>query len=96
MFCASQYIVYRYDFSASRPISTFDVVLSNWLSPNAVQHTDSLLAIIVKLLKPSGKLVLKDEKDLVTTLKLNGFVNVTKELDGVYVAEKPKFEVGNI
>ncbi|XP_026316885.1 anamorsin homolog [Hyposmocoma kahamanoa] len=80
---------------SSRPISTFDVVLSNWLSPNAVQHTDSLLAIIVKLLKPSGKLVLKDEKDLVTTLKLNGFVNVTKELDGVYVAEKPKFEVGS-
>lgn len=82
--------------SASRPNSTFDVVLSNWLSPNAVQHTDRLLTIIVKLLKPSGKLILKDEKDLSSTLKLNGFVNVTKESDDVYVAEKPKFEVCNI
>lgn len=72
------------------------MVLSNWLSPNAVQHTDSLLAIIIKLLKPSGKLVLKDEKDLISALKLNGFVNATKKLDDIYIAEKPKFEVGNI
>lgn len=80
-------------FAASRPNSTMDVIISNWLSPNAVQHTDRLLAIIVKLLKPSGKLVLKDEKDLTSSLKLNGFVNVTKDIGGVYVAEKPKFEV---
>lgn len=85
-----------YDFSASRPNSSFDVILSNWLSPNAVQHTDNLLAIIIKLLKPNGKLVLKDEKDLTSTLKLNGFMNITNELDGVYVAEKPKFEVSVI
>lgn len=82
--------------TASRPNSTFDVIVSNWLSPNAVQHTDSLLAIIIKLLKLGGKLVLKDEKDLTSTLKLNGFVNVTKGFDGVYVAEKSKFEVCSI
>lgn len=82
--------------TASRPNSTFDVILSNWLSPNTVQHTDSLLAIFVKLLKPSGKFVLKAEKDLTSALKLNGFVNVTKEIDDVYIAEKPKFEVCNV
>ncbi|XP_049874328.1 anamorsin homolog [Pectinophora gossypiella] len=80
---------------SSRPSSTFDVILSNWLAPHSVQHNDSLLAIFVKLLKPSGKLVLKDGKDLISALKLNGFVNVVKDAGNVYIAEKPKFEVGS-
>lgn len=68
-------------------------MLSNWLAPHTVKHSDSILAIIVKLLKPSGKLILKDAVDLTSTLKLNGFVNVTKSSDNLYLAEKPKFEV---
>ncbi|KAJ0178194.1 hypothetical protein K1T71_006017 [Dendrolimus kikuchii] len=79
----------------SRPHSSFDVVVSNWLAPYAVKHTDSLLALIVKLLKPSGKLVLKDETDLMSALKINGFVNVFLGLDNIYIAEKPNFEVGS-
>ncbi|KAM3966139.1 cytokine induced apoptosis inhibitor 1 [Aphomia sociella] len=79
----------------SRTSSSFDIVISNWLSPYSVSHNDKLVAIIVKLLKPSGKLIIKDEIDLSSTLKLNGFVNVTKEMSNVYVAEKPKFEVGS-
>lgn len=58
-----------------------------------MQHSDELLAIILKLLKPSGKFILKDETDLYSTLKLNGFVNVTKDSGNSYIAEKPKFEV---
>ncbi|KAG6444776.1 hypothetical protein O3G_MSEX003502 [Manduca sexta] len=79
----------------ARQHSSFDIVLSNWLAPHTVQHTDELLAIIVKLLKPSGKLLLKDTTDLTTTLKLNGFINITKNADNIYLAEKPKFEVGS-
>ncbi|XP_021192827.2 anamorsin homolog [Helicoverpa armigera] len=80
---------------SSRPASSYDAVLSNWLAPHTVKHTDALLAIIVKILKPSGKLILKDTAELTTTLKLNGFVNVTKSTDNLYIAEKPKFEVGS-
>ncbi|KAJ8713579.1 hypothetical protein PYW07_013949 [Mythimna separata] len=80
---------------SSRPASTYDAVLSNWLVPHTVKHTDNILAIIVKLLKPSGKLILKDATDLTSTLKINGFVNVIKSLDNLYIAEKPKFEVGS-
>ncbi|XP_052754895.1 anamorsin homolog [Galleria mellonella] len=80
---------------SSRTPSSFNIVISNWLAPQSMIHNDNLLAIIVKLLKPSGKLILKDTIDLTSTLKLNGFVNVLKESDNVYVAEKPKFEVGS-
>lgn len=68
-------------------------MLSNFVAPQTVQHSDELLAIILKLLKPSGLFILNDEADLNSTLKLNGFVNVTKNSDNCYVAEKPKFEV---
>ncbi|XP_035445352.2 anamorsin homolog [Spodoptera frugiperda] len=80
---------------SSRPPSSYEAVISNWLSPHTVKHTDNILAIIVKLLKPSGKLILKDTTDLTSALKLNGFVNVTKSSDNLYLAEKPKFEVGS-
>nr|XP_026499306.1 anamorsin homolog [Vanessa tameamea] len=80
---------------ASRPLSSFDVILSNWMLPNSVDHNDSLLAILIKLLKPSGKLILKDSNDVCSILKLNGFINVTKCSDNQYLAEKPNFEVGS-
>ncbi|KAL0822404.1 hypothetical protein ABMA28_004485 [Loxostege sticticalis] len=80
---------------SSRTQSSFEAVLSNWAPPHSISHTDSLLAIIVKLLKPSGQLILKDNADLTSALKLNGFVNVNQESENVYVAEKTKFEVGS-
>ncbi|KAF9408253.1 hypothetical protein HW555_012003 [Spodoptera exigua] len=80
---------------SSRPPSSYEAVISNWLSPHTVKHTDNILAIIVKLLKPNGKLILKDTTDLTSALKLNGFINVTKSPDNLYLAEKPKFEVGS-
>ncbi|CAB3238057.1 unnamed protein product [Arctia plantaginis] len=80
---------------SSRPHSSYDVIVSNWLSPHTVKHTDNILALIVKLLKPNGKVLLKDESDVCTALTINGFVNVTKTPDNLYVAEKPKFEVGS-
>ncbi|XP_034831059.1 anamorsin homolog [Maniola hyperantus] len=78
----------------SRPSSSFDMIISNWLPPYTVQHSDSLLALLIKLLKPSGKIILKDILDVSSVLKLNGFLNVTKTAENEYSAEKPKFEVG--
>ncbi|XP_045766679.1 anamorsin homolog [Maniola jurtina] len=78
----------------SRPTSSFDVIISNWLPPHTVQHSDSLLALLIKLLKPSGKVILKDTLDVSSALKLNGFLNVTKTAENEFTAEKPKFEVG--
>ncbi|XP_059053817.1 anamorsin homolog [Achroia grisella] len=80
---------------SSRAPSSFNIVVSNWLSPQSVVHNDDLLEIIMKLLKPSGKLILKDATNLTSTLKLNGFMNIVKDLDNVYIAEKPNFEVGS-
>lgn len=80
---------------SSRPHSSYDIIVSNWLSPHTVKHTDSLLALIVKLLKPSGKVLLKDDIDLNSALKINGLINIVKASDNIYVAEKPKFEVGS-
>lgn len=80
---------------ASRPLSSFGVILSNWIPPHSINHSDSLLALLIKLLKPSGKLLLKDTKDITLSLKLNGFINVTQDSDNVYIAEKPNFEVGS-
>ncbi|XP_045536236.1 anamorsin homolog [Papilio machaon] len=80
---------------SSRPKSSFDAVLCNLIPPHSVEHSDNLLAIIIKILKPSGRLIVKDNTDLSSTLKLNGFVNVTKSAGNTYIAEKPKFEVGS-
>lgn len=79
---------------SSRPHSTFNVIISNWTHPHSITHSDSLLSIIVKLLKPIGTVILKDTTELSSSLKLNGFLNVTKVGD-VYTAEKPNFEVGS-
>ncbi|CAK1544992.1 unnamed protein product [Leptosia nina] len=78
----------------SRPQSSFNIILSNWLAPHSIQHNDNLLAILIKLLKPNGKLILKDHNDISTALKLNGYLNIFKT-DNIYVAEKPNFEVGS-
>lgn len=79
----------------SRPHSSFNVIFSNWLAPANIQHDDKLLSILIKLLKPGGKLILKDNNDITSNLKLNGFVNVNKNSVEVITAEKPNFEVSS-
>lgn len=86
-------IIYFFHIAASRPLSSFGVILSNWIPPHSVNHSDSLLALLIKLLKPNGKLILKDTKDITLSLKLNGFINVIQDSENVYIAEKPNFEV---
>ncbi|CAH2039488.1 unnamed protein product, partial [Iphiclides podalirius] len=80
---------------SSRPKSSFDVVLSNLVAPYSVVHSDSLLAVVIKILKPSGRLILKDKTDVSSVLKFSGFLNITKSSDNLYTAEKPQFEVGS-
>lgn len=80
---------------STRPQSSFNIIISNWLAPNSVKHTDEVLAFMLKLLRPCGKLMVKDGSDLTSALKLNGFLNINKSENNVYVAEKPNFEVGS-
>ncbi|XP_072947562.1 anamorsin homolog [Epargyreus clarus] len=81
--------------SSSHPVSSFDVVITNPQPPHSVEHTDNLLALIVKVLKPNGKLIARDNKDISLPLKLNGFINVQKNNDDTISAQKPSFEVGS-
>lgn len=77
--------------------SSFDVILCNILTPQEVDT--KTLSVFVKLLKRKGFLVVFDNNsnsNLDSELKLNGFQNVSKELNGLvsFYAEKPNFEVG--
>ncbi|XP_077300452.1 cytokine induced apoptosis inhibitor 1 [Arctopsyche grandis] len=75
--------------------STFEVVLSNFIAPHSVPHDDKILAIILHVLKPGGKLILEDKSDEIASfLKLNGFVDVVSD-KGVITCNKPNFEVGS-
>ncbi|XP_031632155.1 anamorsin homolog [Contarinia nasturtii] len=56
-----------------------------------------LLATLLKLLKPSGRFAVtphNNPNDLIESLKLAGFVNISTTENDV-VAEKPKYEVGS-
>ncbi|XP_053676011.1 anamorsin homolog [Anopheles nili] len=75
--------------------SQFDVVLANVPTGNS-----SLVTHLVKLLKPKGKAVFKD--DMVanvelarSNLLLSGFINIVASENNVYVAEKPSYEIGS-
>uniref|UniRef100_A0A182JL34 Anamorsin homolog n=1 Tax=Anopheles atroparvus TaxID=41427 RepID=A0A182JL34_ANOAO len=75
--------------------SQFDVILANVATGN-----NTLVTHLVKLLKPKGKAVFKD--DTATTpelarsnLLLAGFINIVASDKNVYVAEKPSYEVGS-
>ncbi|XP_058057217.1 anamorsin homolog [Anopheles bellator] len=75
--------------------SQFDLVLANVRTGNA-----AIVTHLVKLLKPKGKAVFKD--DAVTSaesaranLLLAGFINVVASENNVFVAEKPSYEVGS-
>ncbi|XP_014224437.1 anamorsin homolog [Trichogramma pretiosum] len=91
-------------------IAAFDVVFSGFLM--SFYHSDSILLDLMKVLKPKGQLAIRERYhksheplDLITRLKLNGFLlpnketHVIKEIDGnqdiEVIAEKPSFEIGS-
>ncbi|XP_037047658.1 anamorsin homolog [Bradysia coprophila] len=78
---------------ASYSNSTFDVIVTTHK-----QFDKNILALILKLLKPSGKFTINspegDVKELKENAVLSGFVNVQYEQDQL-ICEKPKYEVGS-
>lgn len=61
------------------------------------EHTTEILGHFVKLMKPSGKLVVrnKTQDGFKSTLLLSGFVNSEQKDDGLFYASKPNYEVGS-
>ncbi|XP_063702331.1 anamorsin homolog [Culicoides brevitarsis] len=76
--------------------SSFDVVLSNYLGTYESEHTTDLLGHILKLLKPNGKLFVRNKGgDFKSTLLLSGFVSIEQKENDLYQASKPNYEVGS-
>jgi SAM-dependent methyltransferase len=74
---------------ANHTASTFDYILSGCLSPASIIHTTPLLIEYSRLLKPGGKLILREPtcklgdvtnmrslEKLMSAMKLNGFTDV--------------------
>jgi hypothetical protein len=80
--------------------STFDLILSNLLTPDQANHNSTTLNNYIKLLKPKGNLILanKESTNLESELKLSGYLNVSSDLSdsnlSVFYCEKPNFELG--
>lgn len=67
-------------FSANHPNSTFDSALCGVIPPSTA-HSEELLAELVRLLKPGGKIVISEDgasDSVFARLKLSGFVSSTK------------------
>lgn len=79
---------------ASYGQSQFDVILANVASgsPEVASH-------LLKLVKPKGKVVFKDDSanpDATrSNLLLSGFINIASLEGNVFVGEKPNYEVGS-
>ncbi|XP_065064858.1 anamorsin homolog [Rhopilema esculentum] len=90
--------------------STFDVAISGILSPSTYIHNTDILAEIARVLKPNGKLLVREPaggrsaEKLISTLRLSGFIKPSEpnvsQLDGESIqmvevsCQKPAFEVG--
>ncbi|XP_058819463.1 anamorsin homolog [Topomyia yanbarensis] len=74
--------------------SQFDVILANVPTGNS-----QLVCHLLKLVKPKGKVVFKDDSANTdaarSNLLLSGFINITSIEGNVYVGEKPNYEVGS-
>lgn len=73
--------------------SQFDVILANVTTGNA-----EIVSYLLKLTKPKGKVVFKDEsaggaEAVRANLLLSGFINITTAEGNVFVAEKPNYEI---
>eukprot|EP00112_Aurelia_sp_Birch-Aquarium-sp1_P009253 Seg2043.3 transcript_id=Seg2043.3/GoldUCD/mRNA.D3Y31 product=Anamorsin protein_id=Seg2043.3/GoldUCD/D3Y31 len=96
--------------SSAHPSSSFDVAISGLLSPSTYIHNTDILAEIARILKPSGKFLVREPaggrsaEKLISTLKLSGFVKPSEpkisqmDSDAIQMVEvvchKPDFEVG--
>ncbi|KAL3860697.1 hypothetical protein ACJMK2_010788 [Sinanodonta woodiana] len=77
---------------ANHPNSSFDLAISGILQPSPTVHNTDVLGEICRILKPNGKIILgehvtetssddsklKTAEKLEATLKISGFINVTK------------------
>ncbi|KAK9502883.1 hypothetical protein O3M35_011570 [Rhynocoris fuscipes] len=84
--------------------SSFDVVLSGILSPHDVIHDSKLLDIILNVVKPNGRVFIKElvkrndgnlrsEENFLSELKLSGLLNITgKE---VLLSDEEKKEISD-
>lgn len=74
--------------------SQFDVVLANVPSENA-----EMASSLLKLVKPKGKVVFKDDSANAdatrSNLLMSGFINITSLEGNVFVGEKPNYEIGS-
>lgn len=74
--------------------SQFDVILANVASGSA-----EVASHLLKLVKPKGKVVFKDDSansDATrSNLLLSGFINIASLEGNVFVGEKPNYEVGS-
>ncbi|XP_035915298.1 anamorsin homolog [Anopheles stephensi] len=75
--------------------SQFDVILAQVSTSNT-----TLVTLLVKLLKPKGKVVFRDDsaasvEQARSNLLLAGFINIVASDNNVYVGEKPDYEVGS-
>uniref|UniRef100_A0A182M6Q8 Anamorsin homolog n=1 Tax=Anopheles culicifacies TaxID=139723 RepID=A0A182M6Q8_9DIPT len=75
--------------------SQFDVILAKVSTSNT-----KLITLLVKLLKPKGKVVFRDESaesvdQARSNLLLSGFINIVASDNNVYVGEKPDYEIGS-
>ncbi|XP_065088928.1 anamorsin homolog [Ochlerotatus camptorhynchus] len=74
--------------------SQFDVILANVASGSA-----EVASHLLKLVKPKGKVVFKDDSantDVTrSNLLLSGFINIASLEGNVFVAEKPNYEIGS-
>lgn len=80
--------------------STFDIALSGLVTP--LNHTEELLAELLRILKPDGWILLQDNKkleDLKSLIILAGFTKLQESQEKEYTQVKcfkPAFEVGKV
>nr|CAG4644367.1 EOG090X0FGQ [Lepidurus arcticus] len=70
---------------SDHPASSFDVVVSGAIPPYSLVHNPELLAEILRICKPNGKLVMRqlvhDSSKLTNGLTLAGFVQISETKD---------------
>ncbi|KAJ9575887.1 hypothetical protein L9F63_007199, partial [Diploptera punctata] len=86
----------------SHPTSSFDIVLSGVIFPQTIKHTIELLSELLRLVKPQGKIILREAELKTTSLTdleiqtLKDLLNAKDDVKTVEIeCQKPNFEVGS-
>ncbi|XP_053695634.1 anamorsin homolog [Sabethes cyaneus] len=81
-------------FLANFSKSQFDVIFANISTGNS-----ELVSYLLKIVKPKGKVVVKDDsmqgETACSNLLLSGFINIVPLENNTVVGEKPNYEVGS-